>query len=202
MDFDVSYANGVGFFSIGALFGAFGFYDFPIPYWPDDFVTRFSNASLIILSLGLASKSGMVPLNKEATEIFEVGMAVFGMLSFGLTGLVNSFDCGAWGFAYPALWLTLAYLGSITSYTSFTKTSITFVVTFVVLWMWQFLLNLTGLTAVSVFTSSCALFGITLCLKQHPEFLRSLFKIYSNCIMYKVLSKMHVIIALNIFIMS
>ena len=114
----------------------------------------------------LASKSGMIPLNKEDTEIFEVGMAVFGMLSFGLTtGLVNSFDCGAWGFAYPALWLTLAYLGSITSYTSFTNTSITFVVTVVVLWMWQFLLNLTGLTAVSVFTSSCALFGITLCLK-------------------------------------
>lgn len=161
-------------------------------------MTRFSNTSLIKLSLaGLASKSGMVPLNKEATEIFE-GMAVFGMLSFGLTGLEKSFDCGAWGFAYPALWLTLAYLGSITSYTSLTNASITCVV----LWMSQFLFSLTGFTAVSVFTSSCTLFGITLWLKQHPEFLRSLFKIYSNCIMYKVLSKMHVIIALNVFIMS
>ncbi|GFH46330.1 predicted protein [Chaetoceros tenuissimus] len=163
----------LGFFSVGTVFWVLGFYDFPFPYWPDDLVTRFSNASLIILSLGLASKSGMVSLNKEATDIFEVGMAVFGMLSFGLTGLEKSFDCGAWGFAYPALWLIVAYLGSITSYTSLTNTSITFVV----LWMWQFLFNLTGLTAVSVFTSSCTLFGITLWLKQLPGFLRSLFKI-------------------------
>lgn len=92
----------LGFFSVGTVFWALGFYDFPFPYWPDDLVTRFSNASLIILSLGLASKSGMVSLNKEATEIFEVGMAVFGMQSFGLTGLVNSFEYGAWGLAYPS----------------------------------------------------------------------------------------------------
>lgn len=85
-----------------------GFYDFPFPYWPDDLVTRFSNASLIILSLGLASKSGVVPLNKEDTEIFEVGMAVFGMLSFGLKDLVNSFEYGAWRLAYPTLWLIVA----------------------------------------------------------------------------------------------
>ena len=91
-------------------------------------MTRFSKKSLIILSLGLASKSGMVPLNKEATEIFEVGMAVLGMLSFGLSGLEKSFDYGAWGFTYPALWLILAYLGSITSYTSLMNTSITCVV--------------------------------------------------------------------------
>ena len=77
-------------------------------------------------------------------------MAVFGMLSFGLKDLVNSFEYGAWGLAYPALWLIVAYLGSITSYTSLTNTSITFVV----LWMWQFLFRLTGLKAVSIFTSS------------------------------------------------
>ena len=35
-------------------------------------------------------------------------MAVFGMLSFGLQDLVNSFESGAWGLAYPALWLILA----------------------------------------------------------------------------------------------
>ena len=51
------------------LMKVLGFYDFPFPYWPDDLVTRFSNASLIIPRY--ASKSNMVSLNKEVLKSLE-----------------------------------------------------------------------------------------------------------------------------------
>jgi len=178
----------LGFFSIGSVFGALGFVAFPMPYgWAAGFqggapMDRCIFVSLIIIAAALAAKGNLYPLSEETKQIFEVGASVFGMLSFGIAGIIKSSDM-IWSgrdsstnpksFIYPVAWLALAYLGAITSYASLTNTS----VTFVVLWITQFYWRLAGLTAVTVFISSCTLFGVTLWLKDHPDFLVSLFQI-------------------------
>ena len=178
----------LGFFSIGSIFGSLGFVAFPMPYgWAAGFqgeapMDRCMAVSLIIITAALGAKGNLYPLSEETKHIFEVGASVFGMLSFGIVGIIKSSDM-IWSgrdsstnpksFIYPVAWLALAYLGSITSYASLTNTS----VTFVVLWITQFYWRLAGLTAVTVFISSCTLFGVTLWLKDHPDFLVSLFQI-------------------------
>lgn len=177
----------LGFFSIGSVFGALGFVAFPMPYgWAAGFLEapmdRCIVVSLVIMTAALGAKGNVYPISEEIKHIFEVGASVFGMLSFGIAGIIKSSDM-VWSgrdsstnpksFIYPVAWLALAFLGSITSYASLTNTSITFVV----LWITQFYWRLAGLTAVTVFLSSCTLFGVTLWLKDHPDFLVSLFQI-------------------------
>lgn len=178
----------LGFFSVGSIFGAFGFVAFPMPYgWAAGFqgeapMDRCIVVSLVIITAALGAKGNVYPISEETKHIFEVGASVFGMLSFGIAGIIKSSDM-IWSgrdsrtnpksFIYPVAWLALAFLGSISSYASLTNTS----VTFVVLWITQFYWRLAGLTAVTVFVSSCTLFGVTLWLKDHPDFLVSLFQI-------------------------
>lgn len=178
----------LGFFSVGSIFGVLGFVAFPMPYgWAAGFqgeapMDRCIFVSLIIITAALAAKGNLYPISEETKHIFEVGASVFGMLSFGIAGIIKSSDM-IWSgrdsstnpksFIYPVAWLALAFLGSITSYASLTNTS----VTFVVLWITQFYWRLAGLTAVTVFVSSCTLFVVTLWLKDHPDFLVSLFQI-------------------------
>ena len=171
----------LGFFAVGPIFGALGFIAFPMPFgWAAGFqdemsLDRCMFVSLIILFASLGARAGLYPIPEEVMRIFETGAAVFGMLSFGLGGLIKSMmgPVHPLSFIYPISWLGLAYLGSIYSYDSLANTSITFVV----LWISQFYWRLAGVNLYSVFIGSWVLFFMTFWLKTHTDFLVSLFKV-------------------------
>lgn len=191
----ITYSSFLGFFSVGSIFGACGFVAFPMPFWwaagfQDKMsVDRCMVVSIVIICMSLGARVGVYQVSNEVMSTFQTGCAVFGMLSFGLAGFIKSarmsggdicgglfYFCSAThplSFIYPLAWLVLAYLGSIFSYPSLTNTSITFVA----LWMSQFIWRLVGTTSLSVFLASCVLFWTTLWLKTNSEFLVSLFKV-------------------------
>lgn len=140
--------------------------------------------SLVIISFSVAEKVyRFIP--QSVMETFQTGLSVFGMLAFGLAGLIKSSRaCGDdWisfgdkaslmSFIYPVSWIVIGFIGSLVSYQSLTNTAITFVC----LWISQFYWRLTGLTSVSVFIFSCILFYVTLLLKANSTFLRSVFQV-------------------------
>lgn len=171
----------LGFFAVGSLFGTLGFVAFPTPYgWAAGFRDEFSmnkcmSTSLSIIFLSIVTKfTSSPPL--RIMENFQLGMSVFGMLAFGLAGLIKSSQARFGGatkatsFIYPVLWLMIGFVGSLTSSPSLTNTSITFVT----LWISQFYWRVVGFTSVGTFVFSWALFYVTLQLKAHENFVRSI----------------------------
>ena len=175
----------LGFFSVGSIFAALGFIALPMPFgWSVGFQDRMSLdrsmlVSLIILFASLGARAGLYPIPGKIMDIFETGAAVFGMLSFGLGGLIKSMDMASWpsfniwSFIYPMSWVGVAFFGSIYSYDSLTNTSITCIV----LWMTQFYWRLVGVHMISVFIASSVLYVTSLWLKTHPDFVVNLFKV-------------------------
>jgi len=171
----------LGFFAVGSLFAACGFVAFPTPFgWAagfnnDNATERCMVVSWIIIALSLLGKVYSV---HKIMDIYQTGAAVFGMLAFGLAGLIksmyrsnSSFDYTC--FLYPIVWLLLTLVGSILSYPSLTNSSITFIF----LWISQMYWRILGLSSLSVFLASCILFYTTLWLKVHTDFVASLFEI-------------------------
>jgi len=175
----------LGFFSVGSIFAALGFIAVPTPFgWITGFQDQMSLdrcmlVSLIILFASLGARAHLYPIPGKIMDIFETGAAVFGMLSFGLGGLIKSMDTAGWpafntwSFIYPVSWVGVAFFGSVYSYDSLTNTSITFIV----LWMTQFYWRLVGAHMISVFIASSVLYVTSLWLKTHPDFVVSLFKV-------------------------
>lgn len=177
----------LGFFSVGCIFGALGFVAFPMPFgWVAGFQDEASMdkcmiTSMVITAFSVAAKMTSFP-SRRVLEIFQLGLSVFGMLAFGLAGLIKSSravydDKSFFGgpaapltFIYPISWLLIGFIGSLISYASLTNTAITFVC----LWMSQFYWRIAGFTSVSIFVFSCILFYVTLQLRSHREFLESL----------------------------
>ena len=186
----------LGFFAVGSIFGTLGFVAFPTPYgWAAGFQDKFSmnnciSTSLSIIFLSILTKfTSFPPL--RIMEYFQLGMSVFGMLAFGLAGLIKSSQASnddndrygmfggatkATSFVYPVVWLMIGFVGSLTSSPSLTNTSITFVS----LWISQFYCRIVGFTSVGTFFFSWALFYVTLQLKSHENFVRSIFKFERN----------------------
>jgi len=180
----------LGFFAVGCIFSALGFIALPMPFgWVAGFQDEVSMekcmyTSMVIISFSIVSRTTSF-LPGSIVQIFQLGMTVFGMLSFGLAGLIKSSKASDDGFLvfggavnpmtfiYPISWLFLGCIGSLISYASLTNTSITFVC----LWMSQFYWRIAGITAVSTFVLSCILFYVTLVLKTHKDFLASLLEI-------------------------
>ena len=181
----------LGFFAVGSIFGALGFVAFPTPIgWASGFQDEVSMekcmyTSMVVISFSVMSKlSSLSPRSRSIMEIFQFGMSVFGMLVFGLAGLIKSSRASDDGhyfggatnptaFIYPISWLVLGFVGSLISYASLTNTAITFVC----LWMTQFYWRIAGFTSVSTFFFSCMLFYVTLQLKMQKDFLWSVLQV-------------------------
>eukprot|EP01083_Nonionella_stella_P055370 146081_1 len=179
----------LGFFAVGCVFGAMGFVAFPMPSgWAAGFQDEASMdkcmyTSLVIISFSVTEKVYQF-IPQSVMETFQTGLSVFGMLAFGLAGLIkSSIDCkdnwisfgdkaSLMTVIYPVSWIVIGLIGSLVSYPSLTNTAITFVC----LWITQFYWRLAGLTSVSVFIFSCILFYVTLLLKANSTFLRSVFQ--------------------------
>jgi hypothetical protein len=178
----------LGFFTMGAVFGTLGFVAVPSPFgWAAGFLDEASMnrsmfASVIIIMTFLGSRA--LGVASTALSTFETGAAIFGMLAFGIAGLIKSakasgddWDYGeilrAKSLLYPISWLILGYFGSVLSYTSLTNIS----TTFVVLWLSQFYWRIVGFNAVGVFFASAIMYATTLWLLMRPDFVASLFKL-------------------------
>jgi hypothetical protein len=182
----VSKSQFLGFFAVGCIFGALGFVAFPMPFgWVSGFQDEASMekcmyTSMLIILLSILAKVSSYP-PRSVVEIFQFGMSVFGMLAFGLAGLIKSSrassdDYFIFGgttspmiFVYPIVWMLIGFIGALISYPSLTNTA----VTFVCLWISQFYWRIAGFTSVSTFVFSCILFYVTLHLKS-SSFLESL----------------------------
>jgi len=181
----------VGFFAIAAIYGALGFLALPVPSgWSFGFkdekaMDRSMIVSLIIIGTSIIARTYLktiIPQNIQCT--FETGAAIFGMVAFGIAGLIKSMELcrhGPWysGIAnpraliYPLSWVLIASIGYITSYRSLGNTS----VVFIVLWMSQFYWRFSGVGAVSIFLASLMVYVGTLSMKMYPEFVESIFRI-------------------------
>jgi hypothetical protein len=92
-------------------------------------VDRCMVVSIVIIFMSLGACVGVCQVSNEVMSTFQRGCAVFGMLSFGLAGLIKSARmsggdyCGGYfyfcstthplSFIYPLACLVLSYLGSI-----------------------------------------------------------------------------------------
>jgi len=186
----ISTSQLIGFFTIGCLFGSLGFVAFPMPYgWVAGFqdeasIDKCMWTSLVITSFSVCAKILLYP-PRSIMDIFQTGLSVFGMMCFGLAGLIKSSrgSNDTWCtfgdvikpsiFLYPFMWLIIGFIGTLTSLASLTNTSITFVC----LWMTQFYWRLAGFTSVSTFVFSCVLFYVTLQLGAREDFVKSIFRV-------------------------
>jgi len=180
----------LGFFAVGAIYGALGFVACPTPFgWAAGFSNeRAMDRSLvvsliIILSLILAKTllRETIPYNVQST--FQLGASVFGMIAFGIAGLIKSMMLSEdrplvhsglvnpKTLIYPISWVLLSSIGYVIPIPSLANTSLTFVI----LWMSQFYWRFVGVGALSIFSASVPLFFATLFLKMHPDFLASFF---------------------------
>jgi len=186
----ISTSQLIGFFTIGCVFGSLGFVAFPMPYgWVAGFqdeasIDKCMWTSLVITSFSICAKVLSYP-PRSLIDIFQTGLSVFGMMCFGLAGLIKSSrgSNDTWCtfgdvikpsiFLYPFMWLIIGFIGTLTSLASLTNTSITFVC----LWMTQFYWRLAGFTSVSTFLFSCILFYVTLQLGAREDFVKSIFRV-------------------------